>query len=604
MVQAISSIVSAFPDPARLLREVIALRQTLREAEHRHRASIDAVHPSNRPSARNLIHYVTLRSHDLRPLQDQLSELGLSSLGRSEAHVLHSLDVLIRSLQQLAGEPVSQEPVTPDDSHLLEHNTRGLLGPRPVTRDARIMVTMPTEAADDLTAVVAMAREGMDIARINAAHDTPAVWQRMIQHVQAGEEACGRRLPIALDLAGPKLRTGPLASQPGVLRLRRHRDRLGRTVGPAFAWLGKAAEESPYPVIPLVEPAWASRRHAGETLRVVDSRGSRRVLMVESVSDRGTLVSHTRSLWLTDGVAIASRDGAVGVVRGIPEEPGALRLFCSDTLILTRDLTPARSSGEGGLHRVGCTLQEVFRDTRPGERIFFNDGKIGGVVRTVRPGELEVEITAAAVKGTRLRAGKGINLPDTALAVPALTESDRMALRFACENVDLVNYSFVQHAEDVHRLIDHLDADGGRKIGIVLKIETLRAYRNLPQLLLAAMRRDNAGVMIARGDLAVELGFERLAEVQEEILWLCEAAHLPVIWATEVLDRLARTGLPSRAEVTDAAMSERAECVMLNKGPYILDAIRLLDGILERMQDHANKKRSLLRPLTSWTLDE
>jgi pyruvate kinase len=114
------------------------------------------------------------------------------------------------------------------------------------------------------------------------------------------------------------------------------------------------------------------------------------------------------------------------------------------------------------------------------------------------------------------------------------------------------------------------------------------------------MRSPHIGVMIARGDLAVEVGFERLAEVQEEIMWACEAAHVPVIWATQVLDTLARTGQPSRAEVTDAAMSERAECVMLNKGPYIADAIEALDSILTRMSHHQDKKRSLLRRLHSW----
>jgi pyruvate kinase len=103
--------------------------------------------------------------------------------------------------------------------------------------------------------------------------------------------------------------------------------------------------------------------------------------------------------------------------------------------------------------------------------------------------------------------------------------------------------------------------------------------------------------MIARGDLAVECGFERLAEVQEEILWICEAAHTPVIWATQVLESLAKTGMPSRAEVTDAAMSERAECVMLNKGPFIRDALATLDDILRRMEAHQTKKRAMLRPL-------
>jgi pyruvate kinase len=103
--------------------------------------------------------------------------------------------------------------------------------------------------------------------------------------------------------------------------------------------------------------------------------------------------------------------------------------------------------------------------------------------------------------------------------------------------------------------------------------------------------------MIARGDLAIECGWERMAEVQEQILWICEAAHMPVIWATQVLESLAKNGLPSRAEITDAAMGERAECVMLNKGPYILNAVRVLDDILQRMENHQSKKRSMLRHL-------
>jgi pyruvate kinase len=85
--------------------------------------------------------------------------------------------------------------------------------------------------------------------------------------------------------------------------------------------------------------------------------------------------------------------------------------------------------------------------------------------------------------------------------------------------------------------------------------------------------------------------------VQEELLWACEAAHMPVVWATQVLETLAKTGQPSRAEITDAAMGGRAECVMLNKGPYVHEAVRLLDDILRRMQAHQSKKRSLLRAL-------
>ncbi len=161
--------------------------------------------------------------------------------------------------------------------------------------------------------------------------------------------------------------------------------------------------------------------------------------------------------------------------------------------------------------------------------------------------------------------------------------------------------SFLCHEHDVDELHRYLKAVGAEHLGIILKIETTAAFARLPESLLHAMRSQLVGVMIARGDLAVEAGYERLAEMQEEILCLCEAAHLPVIWATEVLDQLARTGRPSRAEVTDAAMAQRAECVMLNKGPYVDDAIVFLDDVLRRMSRHQRKNTPLLRPLRSWT---
>jgi pyruvate kinase len=149
----------------------------------------------------------------------------------------------------------------------------------------------------------------------------------------------------------------------------------------------------------------------------------------------------------------------------------------------------------------------------------------------------------------------------------------------------------------VHELRRRLKDLGGERLGIILKIETQAAFANLPSLLLAALEAPSAGIMIARGDLAIECGYERLAELQEEILWLSEAAHLPVIWATQVLEHLAKGGQPSRAEVTDAAMGERAECVMLNKGPHVVEAVHSLDDIIRRMEAHQSKKTPTLRPL-------
>ena len=206
----------------------------------------------------------------------------------------------------------------------------------------------------------------------------------------------------------------------------------------------------------------------------------------------------------------------------------------------------------------------------------------------------------ASPRGSKLRAEKGINAPDTTLPVPVLGPADEEALQIAVEVADMVALSFLRTADDVDVLHDQLRTLGAPGLGLVLKIETQAAFEGLPEILLHGRRSERLGVMIARGDLAVEVGYERLAEVQEEILWLCEAARLPVIWATEVLDHLARTGRPSRAEVTDAAMAQRAECVMLNKGPYVGLAITVLEDILRRMSGHQRKKSSLLRPLRSW----
>ncbi len=199
--------------------------------------------------------------------------------------------------------------------------------------------------------------------------------------------------------------------------------------------------------------------------------------------------------------------------------------------------------------------------------------------------------------GAWLAADRGINLPDSALDLPALPPKDLVDLEFIARHADLVGYSFVHTAEDLERLRTALARVGRPRMGVVLKIETRRAFEELPAILLGALRTPPAGVMIARGDLGVEVGYERLAEVQEEILWLCEAAHLPAIWATQVLEGLTKTGLPTRAEVTDAAMGERAECVMLNKGPHVVEAVRALDSILRRMQPHQAKKSAMLRHL-------
>lgn len=244
---------------------------------------------------------------------------------------------------------------------------------------------------------------------------------------------------------------------------------------------------------------------------------------------------------------------------------------------------------------VEVVLEQVVDETQIGDFLLFDDGMIKSKVIEKNEHYLVLKITECYK--TKLGSYKGINLPNTKLSLPALTTQDLEVLPFACEYADIIGYSFVRNNEDVRQLYEALQKNNAKDVGIVFKIENKEAFENLPDILIKGMERNKIGVMIARGDLAVEIGFERISEVQNEILWLCEAAHVPVIWATQVLDNLAKTGIPTRAEISDAALSVKAECVMLNKGPYILEAIKVLKNILTRMEEHSFKKKDELRAL-------
>jgi pyruvate kinase len=244
---------------------------------------------------------------------------------------------------------------------------------------------------------------------------------------------------------------------------------------------------------------------------------------------------------------------------------------------------------------VPVLLNQVIDDAKIGDFILFDDGMIKSKVISKTNHNLELEITECYKD--KLGSFKGINLPNTKLNLPALTKKDIKDLSFVCKHADIIGYSFVRTADDVHQLYSELSKYNAENIGIVFKIENKEAFENIPEIILKGMERTKIGVMIARGDLAVEIGFERISEVQNEILWLCEAAHIPVIWATQVLENLAKTGIPTRAEISDAGMAVRADCVMLNKGPSILQAIKVLKNILIRMEGHSFKKKDEQRSL-------
>lgn len=610
------------PDQAHLddlIPELRMLHAEMLELETEGLSRAADIHPDYRRSARNLLQYLALRRHDIRRLQGRLSSLGLSSLGRSEAHVQASVEAVLEVLERLSQRDQPdrsdrQPPVRVAESQdLLRKHTEALLGPEPALRRVRIMVTIPSEAADEPALVRALLEHGMDCARINCAHDDANVWERMIAHLRAAARALGKPCRILMDLAGPKLRTGEVEPGARVVKWKPRRDEFGRVTTPARVWLfpqdstenAPAAADACLPVC----RNWLTKLGIGDRIEFIDARGKRRLLRVVGKADNCRWAESVHTAYVVPGttLSICGRevpgDEMTVRVSDLPAREQSLLLHKGDTLCLTRDLaagSPARYGRQQKLlapARIGCTLPEVFDHVRVGERIWLDDGRIGGTIEAVESDQMLVRITHAPARGAKLRRDKGINLPDSSLRLPALTAKDIADLPFVAAHADMVGHSFVRSAADVYELEDRLARVGGDHLGIILKIETQQAFEQLPSLLLAAMRTPCDGVMIARGDLAIECGYERLAEVQEEILWVCEAAHVPVIWATQVLDSLAREGQPSRAEISDAVFGHRAECVMLNKGPHIVQAVRSLADILRRMEAHQSKKHSLLRPL-------
>lgn len=602
-----------------LIEELWALRQSMFERQTQLGPWLRDIHPAHHASAGNLAHYLAMRRLDLRDLQRRLASTGVSSLGRSESHVLANVDKVLGILHRLLGKPWT--PLRKDEpagfhggSALLSRHAEALFGPPPADRRVRIMVTLPSEAAagDDLPERLVGA--GMDIARINCAHDDAAAWEAMALGVRRAAAKAGRAVRVLMDLGGPKLRTGPVSGAGAVFKLKPRRDALGRVTAPARLGVHAAGTAVAVPGADLsvgVDPQWLAGLRTGERVDLRDARGAHRRLGVLERSGEHALLECRQSAYLTDQTRLQlhcrERRPQETALSGIPVLPGQLHLQRGQTLRLVAKGIGHDAQAASGRRRarpatIACTLPQALDRVRTGQHVWFDDGRIGGVVRRADASCAEIEITEAREGGESLAADKGINLPDTRLDLPAVTPKDFDDLAVAARCADIVGLSFAQSAQDVRTLRARLSDLGAGDLGLILKIETRRGFEHLPELLLAAMAGPAAGVMIARGDLAVECGYERMAEVQEEILWACEAAHMPVVWATQVLETLAKTGLPSRAEITDAAMGGRAECVMLNKGPHIVGAMRTLDNILRRMQSHQSKKSALLRALKAWNL--
>lgn len=602
-------------------RSALAERLNILSAEIIERSSqavseFDLHDVDSRCSRDNLLAYLALRDHDLQDLQLELAEIGLSSLGRLESNVLTSLQ---RVMEHVGGTFPPTSLALPDSAKaqsLLAQRSRALLGRPRAGRGTRIMVTLDAGVMRQSHLLEQLLLAGMDIARINCAHDASADWAQIIDAIRQAEnrltqrgQGVGRRCRILMDLAGPKVRTGSLELENRPLKLSVPKDSEGRPSRLLEGYLDGDADQSewvrtpgllPHFVIALPGQKGLAQLQVGETLRFEDARQRARTLYVlERLGPSRVRVGLDGTAYLHEGATIRSEQGVELSVGRLTPQPVDLRVQAGDALRLYRHAErPGHLQRQGEPASIGCTLPEALRAVEVGHRIYIDDGKISASVVSVQEQYLELEVTAPRGVPARIRPDKGLNLPDSTIDLPALTARDRKDLVFVVKHANAVGLSFVHRPQDLFDLRDALKELGKSDLGIVLKIETREAVHRLAQLLLAGLDLPRCGVMIARGDLAVEVGFERLAMVQEDILCLCEAAHVPVIWATQVLETLAKKGLPARAEITDAAMGQRAECVMLNKGEHVLEAVKTLAALLRTAERHHLKKRDVFREIT------
>jgi pyruvate kinase len=247
------------------------------------------------------------------------------------------------------------------------------------------------------------------------------------------------------------------------------------------------------------------------------------------------------------------------------------------TLTAGQTLRIAAGDQPGNREIVYTPYEPLIRSVSPGDRLLLDDGRIELRVETLHHDEIVTSVVAGGPLGQK----KGINAPGVALPASAVTEKDAADLRFGLElGVDLVALSFVQTAGDVQRALDIM-RDAGRSVPVIAKIERPAAVSNIDAILAVAQ-----GVMVARGDLGLEVPLEQVPRMQKHIIRRARAAGLPSILATQVLESMRVDPRPTRAEVSDAAnaVDEGADAIMLAGetavGAHPVRAVETLDAII------------------------
>lgn len=445
-------------------------------------------------SKENLKAYNLLRKKHTFELESMLLQAGFTTFSNIHPHIHYSIHKMQNNYNMKKIHDLKDTPLTPEVSHQIKQNRNvSLLGKNKTS----IMVTLQASMLENPKIIHDLLSQGMNIARINCAHDSPAIWKRLVETIRRAESELGMNGPpckIHMELAGPKIR---------------------------------------------VKKIYYPEKH---------TENERPFFNVK----QGDIITIARENYATD-------------------------------LSLKKDKIFSINS------------PKALWNVQVKDRVYFNDGKIIGQVCFVKEETIGIEVIKTTKKSVKIREESGVNFPDSFVhfIMPAITETDIEILPLVYELSDTIGLSFVHYPRDLEKFRELLSSFPPKNIGVIAKIETKEAFHNLTKIIIEGLSFDAFGIMIARGDLAIELGFTNLASIQEEIIHLCQAAHIPFIWATGVLENLTKKGMPLRSEMTDAFHGLQADCVMLNKGDYIIEAVKTVNDLIA-LRNRVDKRNSLL----------
>ncbi len=248
---------------------------------------------------------------------------------------------------------------------------------------------------------------------------------------------------------------------------------------------------------------------------------------------------------------------------------------------------------EGRADRISTTLAELVDCVAPGDAVLLDDGRLRLVVEETDPPD---EVRCRVVHGGVLAVGKGVNLPDTKLNIPAMTEKDHHDAAWIAErDFDYVALSFVQSGDDV-LLLKSILGDSGSDAHVVAKIEKPQALADIEQIV-----RTADAIMVARGDLGVEMDLPAVPMAQKRIAGLCRRSGKPCIIATQMLESMTHASQPTRAEVSDVANAvlDHTDAVMLSGetaiGEYPAETVAMMDGIVRRTEEYHDETAEPVR---------